>query len=85
MKGHPWKEGIGDHVNVRVILEYLISYMKAFDVERLIKYNTRVVDLKKIGNEWEVHFMTLITEGSERGNMFQAVEVSYFSAFLSLN
>ena len=85
MKGHPWKEGIGDNVNVRVILEYLISYVKAFDVERLIKYNTRVVNLKKRGDIWEVQFATLIIEGPERGNMYQAVEVSYSSAGPRLN
>lgn len=50
LKGHPWKTDLADYVNVRVTLEYLISYVKAFDVERLIKYNTRVVNLKKRGD-----------------------------------
>ncbi|RDW79364.1 hypothetical protein BP6252_04002 [Coleophoma cylindrospora] len=74
MKGHPWKDGLPDNVNVRVVLEYLISYMKAFDVERLIKYNTRVMNLKKRGDLWEVQFATLIIEGSERGALIEGIE-----------
>lgn len=77
MKGHPWKKGIGEHVNVRIVLEYLNSYVKAFEVDRLIKYNTRVDKLLKKGDIWEVEFSTLVTDGSERGNMFQGIEVSY--------
>lgn len=76
MKGHPWKESVEGHVNVRIVLEYLDSYVKAFDVERFIKFNTRVDTLTKNGDIWEVKFSTLVKEGLERGNVSRSTEVS---------
>jgi hypothetical protein len=77
LKGHPWKEGTGDFVNVRVVGDYLHGFSKAFDIESLIKFNTRVEKLEKIGNKWQLQSSTLIKNGPERGKKTREIEVSF--------
>jgi len=77
LKGHPWKEGTGDFVNVRVVGDYLHGFSKAFDVEPLIKFNTRVEKLEKIGNKWQLQSSTVIKDEPERGNKTREIEVSF--------
>lgn len=74
MKGHPWPPGTESYVNVRVKQQYIQSYAKGFDVEPLIRYNTRVEKLQKIGNKWQVRSTTLIREGPERGQKIRGVD-----------
>lgn len=76
MKDHPWPAGTESYVNVRVKQQYIQSYAKSFGVEPLIRYNTRVEGLRKIGNKWEVRSTTLIREGPERGQKIRSVDVS---------
>ncbi|TGO50225.1 hypothetical protein BCON_0188g00050 [Botryotinia convoluta] len=54
MKDHPWKEGTGDFVNVKVVGEYLNDYAKRFHLERFLKYNTKVETVKKVNGRWIV-------------------------------
>lgn len=54
MKDHPWKEGTGDFVNVKVVGEYLNDYAKRFHLERFLKYNTKVETIKKVDGRWIV-------------------------------
>ncbi|KAF5875537.1 putative fad dependent protein [Botrytis fragariae] len=54
MKDHPWKEGTGDFVNVKVVGEYLNDYAKRFHLERFLKYNTKVETIKKVNGRWIV-------------------------------
>ena len=63
-------------MNVRAKQQYLQSYSKAFGVERLTKYNTRVEKLTKIGDQWQVRTTTLLLDGLERGKKVQNVDVS---------
>lgn len=76
MKGHPWPAGTESYVNVRVKQQYIQSYSKSFEIEPLIRYNTRVEKLRKIGSKWEVRSTTLIREGPDRGQKVHTVEVS---------
>jgi urease beta subunit len=76
LKGFPWKEGTGDFVNVRAKQEYIQSYSKHFGVEPLIRYNTRVEKLEKVGGKWLIKSTTLIREGSNKGKHVNEVEVS---------
>jgi hypothetical protein len=54
---------------------YIQSYSKAFGVEELTRYNTRVEKLKKDGNTWEVQSTTLTREGNDRGKRTKTIEV----------
>lgn len=54
MKDHPWKEGTGDFVNVKVVGDYLSDYAKRFHLERFLKYNTKVETIKKVNGRWIV-------------------------------
>lgn len=74
MKGHPWPVGTEHYVNVRVKQQYIQSYAASFGVEPLIKYNTRVEQLEKIGHEWHVQTTTLRLEGPDRGLKTRAVD-----------
>ncbi|KAL5316596.1 hypothetical protein ACEPPN_015645 [Leptodophora sp. 'Broadleaf-Isolate-01'] len=74
MKGHPWPAGTESYVNVRVKQQYIQSYSKSFEIEPLIRYNTRVEKLRKIGSKWEVRSTTLIREGPDRGQKVHTVE-----------
>lgn len=76
LKGHPWKAGIGDFVNVRVVGDYLESYSKSFDVETLTKFNTRVEKLEKVGNKWQLRSSTLLLSGPQAGTTIQEHDVS---------
>ena len=76
MKGHPWPPGTESYVNVRIKQQYIQSYSKSFNVEPLIRYNTRVEKLSKVGSKWEVRSTTLIRDGSQRGQKARSIEVS---------
>jgi len=76
LKGFPWKEGTGDFVNVRDKQEYIQSYSRAFGVEPLIRYNTRVEKLEKINGKWQLNSTTLIRDGPHKGKHVNKVEVS---------
>jgi cation diffusion facilitator CzcD-associated flavoprotein CzcO len=77
LKGFPWKEGTPDFVNVRAKQEYIQSYSRTFDVEPLIRYNTRVEKLQKIDGKWQVRSTTLIRDGPGKGKHVNEVEVSF--------
>ncbi|CZT00612.1 hypothetical protein WAI453_009246 [Rhynchosporium graminicola] len=74
MIDHPWPAGTESYVNVRVKQQYIQSYSKIFGIEPLIRYNTRVEKLHKIGSKWEVRSTTLIREGPDRGRKIRSVE-----------
>jgi hypothetical protein len=76
LKDFPWKEGTSDFVNVRAKQEYIQSYSKHFGVEPLIRYNTRVEKLEKVGRKWLIKSTTLIREGPTKGKHVNEVEVS---------
>ncbi len=76
LKGFPWPERTEPYVNVRVKQEYIQSYSRAFGIEPLTKYNTRVEKLQKIGDLWQVRSTTLIGEGPEQGKKIREVDVS---------
>jgi len=76
MKGHPWPPGTECYVNVGIKQQYIQSYSKSFKVEPLIRYNTRVEKLRKVGSKWEVRSTTLIRDGPQRGQKVRSVEVS---------
>lgn len=60
LKGFPWPEGTPDFVNVRDKQRYIQGYSKNFNIEPLIRYNTRVERLQKIDRKWQVTFATLV-------------------------
>ena len=67
LKGYPWKEEVGDYANVRVIGEYIQGFAKTFNIEPLIKHNSRVERLEKVGDKWWVYSTTLIRDGPDLG------------------
>ncbi|CAD6445792.1 6fdc982d-a0c6-4e74-9eea-af9f47ff6dff [Sclerotinia trifoliorum] len=54
MKGHPWKEGTGDFVNVKVVGDYLKDYARRFHLEQALRYNTKIEAIEKVGSKWVV-------------------------------
>ncbi len=76
LQGFPWKEGTGDFVNVRAKEEYIQSYSRHFGVESLIRYNTRVEKLEKVGRKWFVYSTAFVREGPSKGKRVNGVEVS---------
>jgi hypothetical protein len=76
LQGFPWKEGTGDFVNVRAKQEYIQSYSRHFGVEPLIRYNTRVETLEKVGRKWFIYSTTFVREGPSKGKRVNEVEVS---------
>jgi hypothetical protein len=76
LQGFPWKEGTGDFVNVRAKQEYIQSYPRHFGVEPLIRYNTRVEKLEKVGRKWFIYSTTFVREGPSKGKRVNEVEVS---------
>ncbi len=76
LKGFPWPEGTGDYVNVREKQKYIQSYSSAFEVERFIKYNTRVEKLEKVGNKWRLRSSELISDGDKGFYTVQSTDVS---------
>jgi hypothetical protein len=72
LKGYPWPAGTEDFVNVRVKGDYIQRYSKHFNVEPLIKYNTRVENLEKAGSKWKLQSSILI-KGAARGTEIKKV------------
>ncbi|KAG4027285.1 hypothetical protein MFRU_031g00340 [Monilinia fructicola] len=54
IKNHPWKEGTGDFVNVKVVGDYLEDYSKKFHLEQVLRYNTKVEKIEKLNGKWIV-------------------------------
>ncbi|ESZ91781.1 hypothetical protein SBOR_7832 [Sclerotinia borealis F-4128] len=54
MKDHPWKEGTGDFVNVKVVGNYLEDYARRFYLGKALRYNTKVETIDKINGKWIV-------------------------------
>lgn len=81
LKDYPWKEGTGDFVKVGVLGDYLQGYSRTFKVEPLIRFNTRVEKLEKIGGKWHLDSSTLITSGPEAGRKTQQSDVSFFNSY----
>ncbi|EDO00163.1 hypothetical protein SS1G_03023 [Sclerotinia sclerotiorum 1980 UF-70] len=54
MKGHPWKEGTGDFVNVKVVGDYLKDYARRFHLEQVLRYNTKIEAIEKVDSKWVV-------------------------------
>ena len=77
MKGYPWPAGTEDFVNVRMKGDYIQRYTKHFNVESLIKYNTRVENLKKDGSKWKLRSSTLIKGTAKGTEIKKVVEVRY--------
>jgi hypothetical protein len=77
LKGYPWKEGLEENVNVRIIGEYLQSFSKTFNVESLIKFNTKVEKIEKSGKKWKVRYSTIRLDGPERGKKIREFEVRF--------
>jgi hypothetical protein len=75
LKGHPWKKGTDDFVNVRVVGDYLQEFSKTFEVQPLIEFNTRVEKLEKIGDKWRLRSSTLVLTGAQRGEKIRNTEV----------
>jgi hypothetical protein len=75
LKGYPWKEGLDENINVRIIGEYLQSFSKSFNVESIIKFNTRVEKIEKLGKKWKVRSSTIQLDGPERGKKIREFEV----------
>jgi cation diffusion facilitator CzcD-associated flavoprotein CzcO len=78
LKGHPWKEGLEDFVNIKIIGDYLHSYSEKFGIEPEIKFNTRVEKLDKLTGEkkWRVKTSTLIKDGPSSGQKIRQTDVS---------
>ncbi|KAH8656133.1 dimethylaniline monooxygenase [Tricladium varicosporioides] len=78
LKGHPWPEGIEEFENSQVSEEYIQSYSRKFGVEELIRYNTNVDSVEKVGKKWRVEMSMLGREGLRKGMMeeFDAVVVA---------
>lgn len=79
LKGYPWKEGLEDSVNIRVIGDYLHGFSETFGIEPEIKFNTRVEKLEKSPGEktWRVKSSTLIKDGPEAGKKIRHTEVGF--------
>ncbi|KFY03890.1 hypothetical protein O988_01151 [Pseudogymnoascus sp. VKM F-3808] len=69
LKESPWKENTEDYVNHRLVLEYIRSFARNNDVEKVVKYNTRVERVEKQGSKWVLSTSTLVKEGTERGRL----------------
>jgi cation diffusion facilitator CzcD-associated flavoprotein CzcO len=69
MKDHPWKDGTGDFVNVRVVGDYLADYAKNFHVEEIVRYRTKVASVEKVGGIWRIESSQLVS-GQDRGVQF---------------
>ena len=76
LKESPWKENTEDYVNHRLVLEYIRSFARNNDVEKVVKYNTRVERVEKQGSKWVLSTSTLVKEGTERGRLEYDTEVS---------
>jgi hypothetical protein len=75
LKGFPWPKGTGDFVNVRAKQAYIQSYSRAFGVEPLIRYNTRVEKLQKIDGKWRINSTTLTRGGLSKAKRENEIEV----------
>ncbi|PQE29988.1 hypothetical protein CJF32_00000663 [Rutstroemia sp. NJR-2017a WRK4] len=69
MKDHPWKDGTGDFVNVRVVGDYLADYAKNFHVEEIVRYRTKVASVEKVGGSWRIESSQLVS-GQSRDVQF---------------
>ncbi len=61
---------------MRAKQEYIQSYSKNFGVEPLIRYNTRVEKLEKVGGKWLINSTTFNREGPSKEKHVNEVEVS---------
>lgn len=89
LKGFPWPEGTPDFVNVRDKQRYIQGYSKAFNIEPLIRYNTRVERLQKIDRKWQLKLTTLVKDEVGGIEKVPGKEVRFFDeenvAFLTCN
>lgn len=77
LKGYPWKEGTGDHVNVRVNGEYLQGFWKNFGIDSQTKLHTRVEKIEKRGNKWRLQSSTLRKNEKSKMTKVWDTEVSF--------
>lgn len=79
LKGFPWKEGLEEFVNVRVIGGYLHDFSENFGIEPEIRFNTRVENVDKpVGaKRWRVTTSTLVKDGPEAGKKRRQTEVGF--------
>lgn len=82
LKGFPWPEDTPDHVSVHVKQKYIEDYAEHFGVVPLIRFNTRVEKLEKVGTVWKVRSTTVVkgedggTRRTESVEEFDAVVVA---------
>lgn len=75
LKDFPWPEGTPDFVNVRDKQRYIQSYSRAFNIEPLIRYNTRVERLRKSHRKWQLSSTTLVRNELGAGRKVHRTEV----------
>ncbi|KAH6673544.1 FAD dependent oxidoreductase [Halenospora varia] len=78
LKGHLWPEGIEEYENAKVSEEYIQSYSRKFGIEELIRYNTSVDLVEKVGEKWRIETSVLEEEGIRKSELegFDAVVVA---------
>ncbi|KUJ17156.1 FAD/NAD(P)-binding domain-containing protein [Mollisia scopiformis] len=74
LKEFPWPKRTPDHVSVHVKQKYIQDYAEKFGVVPLIRFNTRVEKLEKVGQTWKVRSTTLIKDQDGRGRRKESVE-----------
>ena len=77
LKGFPWKDGVGDFVNVRVAGDYLERFAAEFDLLPLIRFDTRVEKLQKEDKQWNLQSSTLKIDESKFAQKTTSVEVNF--------
>lgn len=76
IKNHPWKEGTGDFVNVKVVGDYLENYSRRFHMERVLRYHTKVETINKIDGKWIVRSKFLNRNHGGSIELIESEEVS---------
>lgn len=74
LKGFPWPKETPDHVSVHVKQKYIQDYAEHFNVVPLIRFNTRVENLKKVGDAWVVKSTSLVKDGSGKTRREEKIE-----------
>lgn len=60
LRANKWKPGTEDFVKHHVLAEYIQDTAKNTNVERYIRFNTRIDAVEKIGSQWNVQASRLI-------------------------
>jgi MFS transporter, ACS family, pantothenate transporter len=59
----PWPQDIGDFVNQQYLEEYIQDISRTTGVHNITQYRTRVENVQKVEDSWQVHTISLVKRG----------------------